>query len=280
MTRRSSTLTRPMADSISDCDRRKAGGAHRSSRSDHSRTALSPRSRTAPRISLTVWRTAASSSGGRGTAFFRYSRIQASSRDRKIPQDVLSLDPVMTLQIGGARLTLDTGDITEQRVDAIVNAANSTLLGGGGVDGAIHRRGGPDILEACKRIVARQGGCPTGEAVITPGGRLPARFVIHTVGPVWSGGRRGEDDLLAAAYRNSLRLAAEHGLGTIAFPSISTGAYRFPIERAAGVALGTTAAFLRGGGHAIAEVRFVLFTADDLAVYHRALDRLFPEERR
>src|SRR5439155_8521225 len=213
MTRRSSTLTRPMADSISDCDSRKAGGAHRSSRSDHSRTALSPRSRTAPRISLTVWRTAASSSGGRGTAFFRYSRIRASSRDRKIPQDVLSLDPVMTLQIGGARLTLDTGDITEQRVDAIVNAANSTLLGGGGVDGAIHRRGGPDILEACKQIVARQGGCPTGEAVITPGGRLPARFVIHTVGPVWSGGRRGEDDLLAAAYRNSLRLAAEHGLG-------------------------------------------------------------------
>src|SRR5947209_4777489 len=234
MTRRSSTLTRPMADSISDCDSRKAGGAHRSSRSDHSRTALSPRTRTAPRTSLTVWRTAASSSGGPGTAFFRYSRIRASSRDRKIPQDVLSLDPVMTLQIGGARLTLDTGDITEQRVDAIVNAANSTLLGGGGVDGAIHRRGGPDILEACKQIVARQGGCPTGEAVITPGGRLPAHFVIHTVGPVWSGGRRGEDDLLAAAYRNSLRLAAEHGLGTIAFPSISTGAYRFPIERAAG----------------------------------------------
>src|SRR2546427_9124529 len=117
MTRRSSMLTRAMADSISDCDSRKADGAHRSSRSDHSRTALSPRSRTAPRISLTVRRTAASSSGGRGTAFFRYSRIRASSRDRKIPQDVLSLDPVMTLQIGGARLTLDTGDITEQRVD-------------------------------------------------------------------------------------------------------------------------------------------------------------------
>ena len=186
----------------------------------------------------------------------------------------------MTLQIGGACLTLDTGDITEQRVDAIVNAANSTLLGGGGVDGAIHRRGGPAILEACQQIVARQGGCPTGEAVITTGGRLPARFVIHTVGPVWSGGRRGEDDLLAAAYRNSLRLAAEHAVGTIAFPSISTGAYRFPIERAAGVALNTTATFLREGGHALTEVRFVLFTADDLAVYHRALERLQQEERR
>src|SRR5438876_3181258 len=179
-----------------------------------------------------------------------------------------------------SRIEVVEGDITEQRVDAIVNAANTTLLGGGGVDGAIHRRGGPAILEECKAIVARQGGCPTGEAVITTGGRLPARFVIHTVGPVWSGGRRGEDDLLAAAYRNSLRLASERDLTTIAFPSISTGAYRFPIERAAGVALGTTAAFLRGGGHAIAEVRFVLFTADDLAVYHRALDRLFPEERR
>src|SRR5262245_25729540 len=136
----------------------------------------------------------------------------------------------MTLQIGGTRLTLDTGDITEQRVDAIVNAANSTLLGGGGVAGAIHRRGGPAILEACQQIVARQGSCPTGEAVITTGGRLPARFVIHTVGPVWSGGRRGEDDLVAAAYRNSLRLATQHALTTIALPSISTGAYRLPID--------------------------------------------------
>jgi len=183
-------------------------------------------------------------------------------------------------RVSGTRLALELGDITEQRVDAIVNAANTTLLGGGGVDGAIHRRGGPAILEECKAIVARQGGCPTGEAVITTGGRLPARFVIHTVGPVWSGGRRGEDDLLAAAYRNSLRLASERDLTTIAFPSISTGAYRFPIERAAGIALSTVAGMLRAGGHHVAEVRFVLFTDYDLAVYHRALERLAQEERR
>src|SRR6266581_9148654 len=208
MTRRSSTLTRPMADSISDCDSRKAGGAHRSSRSDHSRTALSPRSRTAPRISLTVWRTAASSSGGRGTAFFRYSRIRASSRDRKIPQDVLSLDPVMTLQIGGARLTLDTGDITEQRVDAIVNAANSTLLGGGGVDGAIHRRGGPSIMAACRALRAGRcrAGLPAGHAVATTAGALPARWVIHTVGPVYSPAQ-DRSPLLASCYVQSLRVA-------------------------------------------------------------------------
>jgi len=186
----------------------------------------------------------------------------------------------MELEVGRARITLAPGDITEQHVDAIVNAANTTLLGGGGVDGAIHRRGGPAILDACQQIVVRQGGCSTGEAVITTAGRLPARFVIHTVGPVWSGGLRGEDELLAAAYRNSLRLAAEHELGTIAFPSISTGAYRFPVDRAAGVALGTVAGFLRAGGHRLEEVRFVLFTDHDLAVYHRALERLEREERR
>jgi len=185
----------------------------------------------------------------------------------------------MKLQIGASRITLESGDITEQRVDAIVNAANTTLLGGGGVDGAIHRRGGPTILDDCRQIVSRQGGCPTGEAVITGAGRLPARFVIHTVGPIWSGGQRGEDERLAAAYRNSLRLAAECLLGTVAFPSISTGAYRFPVERAAGIALGTVAEFLRAGGHRLEEVRFVLFTADDCAVYHRALERLGRVER-
>jgi len=180
----------------------------------------------------------------------------------------------MEARLGDTRITLEGGDITEQSVDAIVNAANSTLLGGGGVDGAIHRRGGPAILAACREIAARQGGCPTGQAVITPAGRLAARFVIHTVGPIWMGGARGEDGLLASAYRTSLALAVAHHVRTLAFPSISTGAYRFPIERAAGIALGTVAEFLDTGGHGLAEVRFVLFTDDDLAVYHRALQRL------
>ncbi len=169
-------------------------------------------------------------------------------------------------------MTLVGGDLTEQAVDAVVNAANTTLLGGGGVDGAIHRRGGPAILEACKAIVARQGGCPTGQAVITTAGDLPARFVIHTVGPVWSGGRRGEEALLATAYRNSLRLAAEHALRTVAFPSISTGAYGFPIERAAPLAIRAVRDGLLGEGHGLEEVRFVLFTDHDYRVYARALE--------
>ena len=125
------------------------------------------------------------------------------------------------------------GDITKVTVDAIVNAANSSLLGGGGVDGAIHRAGGPQILEECRKIRDRQGGCATGQAVITTGGRLPARYVIHTVGPVWNGGGHGEDGLLADAYRNSLALALEHGCRTVAFPNISTGVYRFPPDPAA-----------------------------------------------
>ncbi len=166
------------------------------------------------------------------------------------------------------------GDITEQAVDGIVNAANTGLRGGGGVDGAIHRRGGPAIMEACARIRERQGGCPTGQAVITTGGRLPARHVIHAVGPVWSGGGRGEEELLASAYRASLRLAAEHGLRSLAFPSISTGAYRFPVERAARIALRTVRDFLSGERHSLEEVRFVLFTAGDLAVYERVLRQL------
>jgi O-acetyl-ADP-ribose deacetylase (regulator of RNase III) len=174
-------------------------------------------------------------------------------------------------EIHDTRLVLLRGDITRQRVDAIVNAANSSLLGGGGVDGAIHRAGGPAILEECKRIVARQGGCAAGEAVITTGGHLPARFVIHTVGPFWSGGQRGEADLLASAYRSSLRLAAQHGLSSIAFPSISTGAYRFPLAPAAEIALRSVEAFLRGEPHALREVRLVLFSDRDLAAYEAAL---------
>ncbi|HSD09974.1 MAG TPA: O-acetyl-ADP-ribose deacetylase [Candidatus Binatia bacterium] len=182
----------------------------------------------------------------------------------------------MEIEIGKSRLVLVCGDITQQDVEAIVNAANSSLLGGGGVDGAIHRAGGPAILQECKQIVAAQGGCATGDAVITTGGRLRAKFVIHTVGPVWSGGKRGEEGLLASAYRSSLRIAAERSISSLAFPSISTGAYRFPIARAADIALHTVREFLRRENHAIVEMRFVLFSDSDLAVYEAALARLKP----
>ncbi|MFN2431874.1 MAG: O-acetyl-ADP-ribose deacetylase [Gemmatimonadota bacterium] len=167
-----------------------------------------------------------------------------------------------------AKIEAVRGDITEQRVDAVLNAANTTLLGGGGVDGAIHRAAGPELLEECRRI----GGCPTGEARITRGHRLAARHVIHTVGPFWSGGRRGEDELLRGCYRSSMALAAEHGLRSIAFPSISTGAYRFPIERAAPIAVAAVREALRVEG-CLELVRFVLFSEDDLRVYERVLGR-------
>ena len=162
----------------------------------------------------------------------------------------------MHLAIGACLLRLKQGDITKEATDAIVNAANSSLLGGGGVDGAIHRNGGPAILEECRAIVAKIGRLPAGQAVITTGGRLPAKRVIHTVGPVWHGGIRGpldtargkEDETLASAYRESLALAKREGLQTIAFPSISTGAYRFPLDRAARVALSTVQTFLSAEG--------------------------------
>ena len=163
------------------------------------------------------------------------------------------------------RIELILGDITQQETDAIVNAANTTLLGGGGVDGAIHRRGGAVILEECRR----HGGCATGDAKITTGGQLKARHVIHTVGPVYRDGRHGEPALLASAYRRSLDVASKNGLKTIAFPSISTGAYRFPIRDAARVALRTVADYLRVHPD-IELVRFTLFSADDLAVYQDA----------
>jgi O-acetyl-ADP-ribose deacetylase len=158
------------------------------------------------------------------------------------------------------------GDITTQGLDAIVNAANTTLLGGGGVDGAIHRAAGPELLEECRRI----GGCPTGEARITRGYRLRARHVIHTVGPVWQGGTHGEPELLRRCYVNALRLAAEHGIQSLAFPSISTGAYRFPLEQAAKIAISTVEAEL-ARPTSVALVRFVCFSAADLTVYRRLL---------
>ncbi|MEW6426131.1 MAG: O-acetyl-ADP-ribose deacetylase [Bacillota bacterium] len=170
--------------------------------------------------------------------------------------------------VGKTRLRLLQGDITQQDTEAIVNAANSSLMGGGGVDGAIHRAGGPQILEECKEIVARQGRLPTGEAVITTGGRLPARYVIHTVGPIWQDGRHGEPELLRNAYHNSMSLAKKQGIRSLSFPSISTGAYRFPIEKAARIALTTVRDFLKE--HEFAEVRFVLFSEKDLRVYEEA----------
>ena len=168
------------------------------------------------------------------------------------------------------RVRVCVGDITREAVDAVVNAANSGLLGGGGVDGSIHRAGGPSILEECREIRRTQypGGLPTGEAVMTTAGLLPARHVIHTVGPIY--GREGgrEAELLAAAYRNSLALAAAHALESVAFPSISTGAYGFPREAAAAVASRSIAAFLEGGG-TVREVRLVFFSKGDMEVFLR-----------
>jgi len=163
-------------------------------------------------------------------------------------------------------ITIVQGDITLMKVDAIVNAANTSLLGGGGVDGAIHRAAGPQLLAECRTV----GPCPTGEARITGGYRLPAPYVIHTVGPVWHGGTQGEDQLLASCYRSALRLAIEHGLSTLAFPSISTGAYRFPLERACRIALEETRRFLREED-CLAAVTFVCFSATDREVYCRIL---------
>jgi O-acetyl-ADP-ribose deacetylase (regulator of RNase III) len=174
---------------------------------------------------------------------------------------------------GKSRVELHRGDITRETTDAIVNAANSSLLGGGGVDGAIHRAGGPAILEQCRRIRERQGPLPAGEAVITTAGRLPSRHVIHTVGPVWGGGDKGEAETLARCYRNCLSLAAANSLQTVAFPSISTGAFGYPIAKAAAVALSTVKEVLEGGSP-VKLVRFVLFSEADLAVYRGVLERL------
>ena len=179
----------------------------------------------------------------------------------------------MELAINKTRLSIVQGDITGQAPDAIVNAANPSLMGGGGVDGAIHRAGGPAILEECRQIRAERGRLPTGEAVITTGGKLRARHVIHTVGPVWHGGTRGEADLLASAYRESLKLAVERGLKSISFPSISTGAYGYPVEPAARVALQTVIDFL-SQDESLAEVVFVLFDSATHRIYSESLQGL------
>jgi O-acetyl-ADP-ribose deacetylase (regulator of RNase III) len=176
----------------------------------------------------------------------------------------------MERQVDGTTLELVQGDITGQDTDAIVNAANSGLRGGSGVDGAIHRAGGPAIMDECRRI----GGCPTGSAVITTGGSLPARHVIHAVGPRWSGGGGGEAELLAGAYRTSLQVAADNGLRSLAFPSISTGIYGYPIHEAARVALGAVSGFLADNPGSLDLVRFVLFTPDDYQVYREALEEV------
>jgi len=165
------------------------------------------------------------------------------------------------------RIEVVEGDITKQAVDAIVNAANTTLLGGGGVDGAIHRAAGPDLLEECRTL----GGCATGQAKITKGYRLPAKWVIHTVGPVWRDGRHGEDDLLASCYRSCFAFVEQHGIRTIAFPSISTGAYGFPMERAARIAVRETKAFLERNT-ALEEVRLVCFGNSALQIHSQALN--------
>ncbi|OPY56315.1 MAG: O-acetyl-ADP-ribose deacetylase [Pelotomaculum sp. PtaU1.Bin035] len=185
---------------------------------------------------------------------------------------------MMAYFIGKTALKIIKGNIIYQDTEAIVNAANSSLLGGGGVDGAIHRAGGPKILEECKEIRSRQGECPTGQAVITSGGNLDAGYVIHTVGPIWSGGGNGEDELLRSAYRNSLSLAREHGIRSISFPSISTGAYRFPVDRAARIALRTVYDFIYSGAE-LKEIRFILYSDPVLKEFESAWNELSNIER-
>jgi O-acetyl-ADP-ribose deacetylase (regulator of RNase III) len=169
------------------------------------------------------------------------------------------------------KITLRIGDITRIKVDAIVNAANSSLLGGGGVDGAIHRAGGPAILEECKLIRNKQGGCKTGQAVITTAGNLPASKVIHTVGPVWNGGNNGERELLAQCYTNTLKLAVQNNLKTVAFPNISTGVYHFPKKEAAAIATRYVAEFINDHPCALNEVIFVCFDEENANIYQKLL---------
>jgi O-acetyl-ADP-ribose deacetylase (regulator of RNase III) len=178
--------------------------------------------------------------------------------------------PLISVEVGAARLEVCVADITTLKLDAIVNAANQTLLGGGGVDGAIHRAAGPELLEECRTLA----GCATGSAKITCGYRLPAKHVIHAVGPVWSGGGKGEQDLLASCYRTALELAAAHELASIAFPGISTGVYGFPADRAARIAVGTVTAEIAASGRGIERVMFCCFARDAADHYGAAFTEL------
>lgn len=184
----------------------------------------------------------------------------------------------MEIPVGKAIVRIILGDITEQETDAIVNAANTSLMGGGGVDGAIHSRGGPRILEDCKRIRREKWpeGLPPGKAVATTGGRLPARYVFHTVGPVWMGGNRNEGRVLRQCYLNSLLLAENLRIRSISFPSISTGAYGYPIREAAGIAMQSVKEHLEMGESKLEEVRFILFGQDDMSVYATLAAQIFP----
>lgn len=178
-----------------------------------------------------------------------------------------------TYAIGNGALRLIQGDITKDDADAVVNAANSALAGGGGVDGAIHRAAGPQLPAACRDIIANIGRLPAGEAVITPGFDLPARHIIHTVGPIWRGGHDGEPETLRAAYANSLALAARHGLATISFPAISTGVYGYPADKAAAIAMTAVADALNSGP--IREIRLYLYSKKAFDIWRAAADGLF-----
>jgi len=180
------------------------------------------------------------------------------------------LNPLLTAEVGSARLEVVVADITTLDVDAIVNAANSRLKRGGGVDGAIHRTAGPELQAECDKL----GGCPTGRAKMTSGYRLPAKHVIHAVGPVWHGGGSGEDDLLASCYRTALALAAEHRLQSIAFPAISTGIYGFPADRAARIAVGTVVSELSAAARGITRVVFCCFSQDSAQLHIDAFAEL------
>lgn len=180
------------------------------------------------------------------------------------------------ITVNSTRLTLVKGDITLQKVDAIVNAANSGLMGGGGVDGAIHRAGGPAILEECRGIVSQIGRLEAGKAVITTGGNLPAKYVIHTVGPVWRGGGNREEETLASCYTESLKIASDKGLASIAFPAISTGVYGYPQDHAARIAIGAAIGYLKSNSTSIKSVHFVVYDGNAYKIYANELDNAAP----